>query len=71
MLSFVLGAFAIYFGACRIAGYKSPAFQAIAHLFVGLLIGMAYQGWLLYPFVLVVALSIVEIICFLTMRSKP
>jgi hypothetical protein len=70
-LDFFLGIASLVLGVFRIAGFKSKSFQAIAHLFVGLLIGMACQGWLLYPALLVVVLSVLEVVCAVTMRSKP
>lgn len=51
--------------AARIAGVKHEAFQAIAHLFVGGLIG----AWLIDPRKLYVnafgSLCLVEVVCFL------
>lgn len=52
----------------RVAGVKSEAFQAAAHVFVGLLLGV----WLCrrdgFTLALVVALSVVEGACFLRDR---
>lgn len=56
--------------AIRIAGHKSEAFQAVAHLWVGGLSGAYLAGRLEGPNrmrlcgALVVALSMVEVACF-------
>ncbi len=51
--------------AFRIGGDKSPAFQAIAHLFVGALVGAwMVSGYTKY-FWPAVLLSFVELACFL------
>jgi hypothetical protein len=53
--------------AIRIAGHKSPAFQAIAHLWVGGLFGywlrMRYESGKYLA--MAVGLSLVELACFL------
>jgi FtsH-binding integral membrane protein len=70
---------AFVLAALRVAGHKSEAFQAVAHLFVG---GLFAAGWVEYGFTwtgikcdggksamrkiwLGVALSLVEVGCFL------
>jgi hypothetical protein len=64
----VILAVALALGAIRVAGHTSPAFQAAAHLFVGVLFGAWFMGrerwnaWLLY---LALALSVLELACFL------
>ena len=69
---------AVMLAAIRIAGHKSEAFQAVAHLFVGGLFGASYV-WRLdktftgddksFGYLLVaVSLSVVELICFLFTR---
>jgi hypothetical protein len=56
---------AFVLAALRIAGHKSQAFQAVAHLFVGALLGQSYyEGWRRSPsFWLAVVLSIIELAC--------
>lgn len=58
---------ALVLAGLRIAGWRSQSFQAIAHLYVGALIG----GFLVWPewldLVLAVGLSLVELYCFLTL----
>lgn len=65
-------AISVAIAAVRIAGHKSEAFQAIAHLWVGLQIGIWLVG-LLDPVKpnrykangwLVLALSVIEVACF-------
>lgn len=54
----------VLFAAVRIAGHKSEAFQAIAHLWVGGLCGAFALGrYWLYGW-LVIILSIIEVACF-------
>jgi hypothetical protein len=63
-------ALSILLGSLRALGVRSQSFQAAAHLFVGGLIGgylATRQGYLLG---LTIALSILEIICFLAFRKK-
>ena len=60
------------FAMLRIAGIKSPAFQAFSHLWVGALIGVWRAGvvpsrecgWL------AVVLSVIELACFLVQHSR-
>jgi hypothetical protein len=68
---------AIALAAIRIAGHKSEAFQAVAHLFIGWLIGAGvYQRatWTegrsvaMQKIWLAIGLSVVEVICFLIGR---
>lgn len=60
----------VFLSGFRIFGEKGEIFQAAAHLFVGGLIGAwlvarrPIHGWL------VVVLSIVEVACFLLLKSK-
>jgi hypothetical protein len=63
-------AISILLGSLRALGHKSQTFQAAAHLFVGgLIVGYVTtrQGYLLW---LTIALSILEIVCFLAFRKK-
>jgi hypothetical protein len=64
---------AVALAALRIAGHKSEAFQAAAHLFVG---GLLTAGWVadksrFWPSTwkfytwLAIALSVVEVACFI------
>lgn len=63
-------AISILFGSLRALGVRSKSFQAFAHLWVGGLMG----GWVAtrheYLIWLVIALSILEIVCFLAFRMK-
>ena len=69
---------AVIFAIIRIAGHKSEAFQAVAHLFVGWLFGAAYFQYRprkssamparLPPSMLPIALSLIELACFLWFR---
>jgi hypothetical protein len=61
------GAMTVGLAALRIAGHKSPAFQAVAHIFVGGLFGAwAHGGKPARPYLwLAVLLSLVELACFL------
>ena len=83
MKEFAVIAVAFLLAAIRIAGHKSEAYQAVAHLFVG---GLFVAGWgwavafgrsiwnrddcpdvdaTAVYFILAVALSVVELLCFL------
>lgn len=53
----------------RIGGVKSEVFQAIAHLFVGALIGAYAVGRDRVLLYLVIALSVIEVICAVAFRS--
>jgi hypothetical protein len=60
----------VVLAALRVVGYKSPAYQALAHLLVG---GMFVAGWhgrLLY-LGLAVLLSLVELVVFVLDRFSP
>lgn len=64
---------AVVLAGLRIAGIKHPAFQAVAHLYVGFLFGAwadsrAHGNSDRGCFWLAIALSVVELICFLTFR---
>ena len=75
MLRFTL---CVVLGGLRVAGVTSPAFQAVAHLFVGGLFG----GWLVLRqeidtvsveeanknFWMAIGLSVLELVCFLWFR---
>jgi hypothetical protein len=50
--------------AVRVAGHRSPAFQAVAHLYVGGLLGAWAATHRAAPLLLAAALSAVEIACF-------
>lgn len=54
----------------RALGFKSQSYQAIAHLFVGGLIGSYIASRRSYLLYLTFGLSIVEIICFSVFRKK-
>lgn len=60
----------VFLSGLRIFGEKGEVFQAAAHLFVGGLIGAwlvarrPLHGWL------VVVLSVIEIACFLLLKSE-
>lgn len=49
----------------RLAGEKSPAFQAAAHLEVGALLGWAGVGRTWFPAVVAMVLSAIEVAAFL------
>lgn len=61
---------AIVLAVIRIRGYKSQTFQAIAHLFVG---GLFTASWLQVNtrenLILAIALSVIELGCFLWQHS--
>jgi hypothetical protein len=55
----------VVLGSFRVLGFKSEFYQATAHLWVGILIGLwCYGEKRLSPW-LVIALSILEVACFL------
>lgn len=58
---------ALVLGWLRASGTKDPIFQAIAHLYIGGLIGysVACQRHRDYYLAIVVWLSILELVCFL------
>ncbi len=59
---------AVALGALRVLGMKHIAFQAVAHLYVGGLLGAWWVGrdrWLLW---IAVGLSVVEVVCFFVLR---
>ncbi len=71
---------AVVLAAIRIAGHKSPAFQAVAHLFVGGLVSASFIQFDFVEtegradrfyrpardnFVLAAGLTVVEVVCFL------
>jgi ABC-type Mn2+/Zn2+ transport system permease subunit len=62
----LVGAVLVYF---RFAGYKSQAYQAIAHLFVGGLFGAFFVGWDYWMLAIALAMSVAEVIAFLRSRS--
>jgi hypothetical protein len=51
--------------SARIAGETSESFQAVAHLWVGFLLGVALRGRDWRYGVMAVGLSVVELACFL------
>lgn len=56
--------------ACRILGFKSPAFQALAHLWVGAMIAtsMLSARWWALALVAWIGLTLVEAVVFLATR---
>lgn len=58
---------AIVIGSLRVAGVKSELFQAIAHLYVGGLLGCyagtSHEFWLYLAWIL----SLLELVCFLVL----
>lgn len=63
----------LFFAILRIAGLRSEAFQALAHLYVGGLLGAYFQDRQGAKDCLVVAivLSVVELACFLLLSRNP
>lgn len=61
---------AIVTGLLRIAGFRSQAFQAFAHTFVGGLIGAYLVSRKPLWLGLVVAMSLLEVNCFLIFRTR-
>lgn len=62
---------AVVIAFARLTGFRGEAYQALAHAFVGAMIGCAaLLGWRAGRFYLwvVVALSVVEVIAFFTLR---
>lgn len=64
-------AIAVALACLRVSGEKGELFQAVAHLYVGLLIGLAWANyqflhtpWRFYAWV-ALALSVIELACFL------
>ncbi len=55
--------------AMRIAGVTHPAFQAVAHLYVGGLIGTAVGSWTRKPLYPAIILSVVETLCAIFLRK--
>ena len=60
---FLLIAVSLLLAVLRALGCKSESFQAIAHLWIGFLIGVALLRYYT-PVILVILLSVVEVICF-------
>ncbi len=70
-MNIVLIIIAAIIGGMRVEGFKDIAFQAVAHLFVGAMIGSAAVGSGMNRKIYIgiaVGLSITEIICFLFMK---
>lgn len=63
-----LFAFSAVLAALRIAGHKSQAYQAVAHLWVGGLIGYAIPTHSEHAIVLAVSLSLIELAVFIRDR---
>lgn len=76
----LLLAVSVAIAAMRVSGHKSEAFQAVAHLFVGGLLGAWLVGRLCRNVVthsdrllwagLALALSVVEVVCFVAFQSR-
>jgi hypothetical protein len=79
----IIYAIAFILAVLRIAGHKSPTFQAVAHLFVGGLFTAAYMKWKVsndgppdYALLsvqwlgLAVVLSLIELACFIWFRFQ-
>lgn len=60
--------FAAALAGVRLAGEKSVAFQAAAHVFVGLLLGLAWGRKSWYPASVAIALTVVEVIAFFAVK---
>jgi len=74
MIRVVNIAIALLLAGIRIAGHKSPSFQAVAHLFVGGCLGVwlaplgtSWLDWKSMWLWLAIALSVIEVICFFTL----
>lgn len=67
---FVLIFISILLGGIRVAGVTHIAFQALAHLFVGVLFG----GWLVNKdkrlIVLLILLTLLETVCFFYFQNS-
>jgi hypothetical protein len=59
---------AVILGGLRIAGVKHLAFQAAAHLYLGWLIGVWWYGDKRLALWLAIALSILEVACFFSVK---
>jgi hypothetical protein len=55
----------ILLGSFRIAGFKSQAFQAIAHIFVGFLLARWLDMREPLHLILLIGLTVLEVACFL------
>lgn len=69
MYSWILSAIAIVLAIFRIYGEKGEVFQAIAHLFVGGLIGAYIVGRKRFVITLSIGLSVVELSVFLWQKT--
>lgn len=58
-------ALSLILAAVRVWGAKSPAYQAIAHLWVGWWFGWGVKGRARLAIGVAVGLTVVEILCFL------
>lgn len=61
----------LFLALARVAGLQGQAFQAVAHMWMGFLIGVAIYSrvnrtWSIW---LIITLSVVEVICFLAFRK--
>jgi hypothetical protein len=71
MFTFFIGFVSGTLALVRMTGHKSQSYQAVAHLWVGWLIGLwmfrgdALAGWT------IVALSVIEVACFVWFKLHP
>jgi hypothetical protein len=59
----------ILFAFGRIAGMKGKIFQALAHLWIGGLIGAATINHSSFLLIQIISLSIVELFCFFVLKG--
>lgn len=58
---------AVVLGFLRVVGHKSPAYQAIAHMYVGAMFAHYKDRWSL---ILAIALTVLEAACFFMLRNQ-
>jgi hypothetical protein len=71
MMHATLVLISIICGVLRFTGFKSQAYQAFSHLFVGGLIGAYIAGGDLVLLFLSIGLSIVELTAFVLLNKEP
>lgn len=69
-LNEVLVLIAIVLGIVRLAGVKNQSFQAIAHLYVGYLVGVYCVTYYYVYLLLVIGLSVLEVCAFLYFKRR-
>jgi hypothetical protein len=69
MSDFIIIIISFLFAIGRIFGLKDQIFQALAHLWIGSLIGAAILNHSTILIVMIVGLSVVETLCFIIFRK--